>query len=94
MLDGMQFLDWLQFAGSFGFLVSLVPQLIRTVRRKRAEDVDVTFLVILLVSSVILLVYALRTGQEWFAVSYCGNLVVWGVVLYYRVRPTPTRSGS
>ena len=79
--------DWLQLLGAIGFTVSLVPQLVRTWRRKRAEDIDVTFLVILLVSSLILVVFAVREGLWFFVGSYVANLVVWGIVLYYRLRP-------
>jgi uncharacterized protein with PQ loop repeat len=78
---------WLEGLGSLGFTVALVPQFVRTLKRKRAKDVDVTFLVIVLVSSVVLLVYSFPTRQYYFAVSFAANLVVWGTVLYSRLYP-------
>lgn len=80
-------LTWLEFAGSLGFTVALVPQFVTTLRRKRANDMDVTFLLIVLLSSLVLLVYSLATRQYYFAASYVANLLVWSVVLYFRLRP-------
>jgi uncharacterized protein with PQ loop repeat len=89
---GLAFADWLQLLGSVGFIVSLAPQLVRTVRLRRAEDISPSFLIILLVSSFILLVYAALTNQWFFFASYSANILVWGTVLYFRFRPDPTRS--
>ena len=83
----METLEIIQFVGAMGFVVSLAPQLVRTIRRKSANDVSLWYLVILLLSSVLLLYFALATGLVWFSVSYVANLVVWGTVLYFRVRP-------
>lgn len=78
---------WLEFAGSLGFTIALLPQFLRTIRRRRANDMDLTFLLIVLASSLVLLVYSLATRQYFFAASYVANLLVWSVVLYYRLRP-------
>jgi uncharacterized protein with PQ loop repeat len=85
----METLEIIQFVGAMGFVVSLAPQLIRTVRRKSAYDVSLWFLIILLLSSALLFYFALASKPRlvWFAVSYFTNIVVWGIVLYYRVRP-------
>lgn len=85
----METLEIIQFIGAMGFVVSLAPQLIRTIRRKSAYDVSLWFLVILLLSSALLFYFALATEPPlvWFAVSYMTNIVVWGTVLYYRLRP-------
>jgi uncharacterized protein with PQ loop repeat len=77
----------LEAAGSLLFTVALVPQLVRTLQRKRAKDVDLTFLLIVLLASGILLGYSFATRQYWYAGSYVANLLVWSIVLYYRLWP-------
>lgn len=77
----------LQAVGAIGFLVSLVPQFFRTLHRRRAEDVSLGFLILVLFASVVLLPYTAHTGQWFFFVSFLGNVVVWGTVCYYRLFP-------
>lgn len=79
--------DILQATGSVLFAIALIPQLVRTLQRKRANDVDLTFLLIVLGASGILLAYSALTRQYWYVGSYTANLVVWSIVLYYRLRP-------
>ena len=85
----MDQLEVIQFIGAMGFVVSLAPQFVRTIRRKSAHDVSLWFLIILLLSSALLFYFALATEPPliWFSVSYATNIVVWGTVLYYRLRP-------
>lgn len=85
----MDQLEIIQFIGAMGFVVSLAPQFVRTIRRKSAYDVSLWFLVILLLSSALLFYFALATRPRlvWFAISYFTNIIVWGTVLYYRLRP-------
>ncbi|HLE48392.1 MAG TPA: PQ-loop domain-containing transporter [Candidatus Thermoplasmatota archaeon] len=73
--------------GSVGFIVALVPQFYRTLKLGHANDVDVLFLLIVLASSVVLLLWAIIKGAPYLAVSFGANLVVWGTVLFYRLRP-------
>jgi uncharacterized protein with PQ loop repeat len=81
--------DWLILAASVGFTVSLMPQLFRTLKRRRANDLSVPFLVLVLVSSACGAPYFLHTGEFVFAAAQGVNLLVWGVVLYYRLWPAP-----
>lgn len=81
--------DWLILAASVGFSVSLMPQLVRTLKRKRANDLSVPFLVLVLISSSCGMPYFLHTGEYIFAAAQGINLLVWGVVLYYRLWPAP-----
>lgn len=83
----MEFLEILELTGSVGFTIALIPQFIRTIRLGRAKDVDVAFLVLVWGSSLIMLVYAMQTEQYWVAMSFGANLLVWGTVLFYRLRP-------
>lgn len=85
----MDSLEVIQLIGAMGFVVSLAPQFIRTIQRKSAHDVSLWFLIILVLSSALLFYFALaiRPRLIWFAVSYMTNIVVWGTVLYYRLRP-------
>ena len=73
--------------GSVGFIVALVPQFYRTLKLGHANDVDVWFLLIVLASSLVLLLWAIVTTTFYLAVSFGANLVVWGTVLWYRLRP-------
>lgn len=92
MTSHQAILDAFQFLGSLGFTLALVPQFIRTLRRKRAEDVDVSFLVLVLLASLFSLVFTVPTRLYYFSASFVANLIVWGTVLYYRLRPGPAAS--
>jgi uncharacterized protein with PQ loop repeat len=85
----MDYLEVVQFVGAMGFIVALAPQFVRTIHRRSAADVSLWFLIILIGSSALLFYFALATRPRlvWFAVSYAANILVWGVVLYYRLRP-------
>lgn len=82
---------WLlmQATGAVGFVASLIPQFVRTLQRRRAEDVSLAFLIILLLASLVLIPYSIHTDQWFFVFSFGGNVVVWGTVLYYRLHPQP-----
>lgn len=79
--------DVLEPIGSAGFIVALIPQFYRTLKLGHANDVDVLFLLIVLGASVVLLVYAILERRFYLAASFGANLIVWGTVLYYRLRP-------
>lgn len=79
--------DIVQAAGSAIFIACLVPQFVRTLKIGRANDVSVGFLVLVLAGSALLVPYAAQSEQWYLAVAYVGNLVVWGTVLYFRLRP-------
>jgi uncharacterized protein with PQ loop repeat len=74
-------------AGSLGFIACLVPQLVRTLRRRRADDLSLAFLFLVLASSVLTLAYMAHLREWAFVVAQVANLVVWGIVLVFRVRP-------
>lgn len=79
--------DWLLSAGSAGFILCLLPQLAKTLRTRRADDLSWGFLVLVILSSALALPYALH-AQKWvLAASWSFNLLVWGLVLYYKARP-------
>lgn len=77
----------LQAASAFLFIACLVPQAMRTLRRRRAEDVSVGFLVLVLFGSLASFVYFIHRREWFFVASFACNLVVWGGVLYYRLHP-------
>ena len=77
----------LQAAGSTLFVIALLPQFYRTIQLGHANAVSATFSLVVLVASLVLIPYTLRTEQWWLAANYAMNLVVWGTVLYYRLRP-------
>lgn len=83
----MHLWELLNWAASLGFTLALVPQLVRTVRLRRADDISRRFLVLILLSSSMMLIYMARAGNWVFATAQVANILVWGVVLYFRFRP-------
>lgn len=81
--------DWLVSAGSAGFILCLVPQLTKTLRTRRADDLSWGYLVLVNVASALALPYALHAREWLLAASWVLNLVVWGLVLYFKWRPGP-----
>jgi len=79
--------EWLNVLASVGFAVSLYPQLVRTMRLRRADDLSVPFLVLVNVASALMLVYMAHAGNWVFATAQVVNLVVWGTVLRFRLWP-------
>ncbi|HUR25710.1 MAG TPA: PQ-loop domain-containing transporter [Candidatus Thermoplasmatota archaeon] len=81
--------DWLNLLGSIGFVACLTPQLMRTIRLRRADDLSLAFLVLVLFSSVCVLFYSAHRLNYVFAAAQVANLAVWGTVLVFKVRPAP-----
>lgn len=79
----------LNIAASIGFTAALAPQVVRTLRRKRAQDISLPFVLVVLASSACMLPYMLHQGNWVFAGAQLANLLGWGVVAYYRMRPAP-----
>lgn len=79
-------LIWL---GSAGFILCLMPQLYHTLRRRSAEDLSLSFLILVLVSSGVTLPYMLHQREFVFAAAQAVNLLVWGTVLYFKLFPAP-----
>ncbi|MFA5944874.1 MAG: PQ-loop repeat-containing protein [Candidatus Thermoplasmatota archaeon] len=79
----------LNIVGSLGFVACLTPQMIRTVRLRRADDLSQVFLLLVLFSSICILIYSLQRNNLIFAAAQGANLVVWGTVLYFKMRPGP-----
>ncbi|MGB0653129.1 MAG: PQ-loop repeat-containing protein [Thermoplasmatota archaeon] len=77
------------WAGTAAFTIALIPQLIRTVRLGRADDLSVSFVALILFASAATFTYW-AWHQHWVAASgFVANLLVWGVVFYYRLWPRP-----
>ena len=86
--------DWLNLVGSIGFVACLTPQLIRTLKLRRADDLSLAFLVLVLFSSACVLAYSLGQGNLNFAAAQVANLLVWGTVLYFKVQPSDAKPAS
>ncbi len=80
--------QWLILIGTLLFTVSLVPQLARTLKRRRADDLSALFIVTVLIASVCNMIYFGHIGEAIAASGFVANIVVWGVVLRYRLWPT------
>lgn len=76
-------LNWI---GTVGFIVCLMPQLAQTLRTRRADDISWGFLVLVLVSSGSIMPYMVHKGNYVFAFAQLVNIVVWAVVLACKAR--------
>ncbi len=89
-MDGWEFFNWL---ATIGFILCLVPQLTRTLRTRRADDISLPFLVLVVISSSCMLVYMVHVHNFVFAAAQAVNIAVWGTVLAVRLgvgaRPSP-----
>lgn len=72
--------------GSVGFILCLVPQLVRTLRTRRADDLAWGFLVLVLFSSACTFPYAVHKAEWALAASQGVNLLVWGVVAMVKLK--------
>jgi uncharacterized protein with PQ loop repeat len=80
-VDGWEFFNWL---ATVGFILCLLPQLARTLKTRRADDISRRFLVLVLMSSASMMVYMVHEGNYVFAFAQVANLIVWGIVLAIR----------
>ncbi len=86
--------DWLIFLGSLGFSACLVPQMIRTIKLGRADDISLWFLVTVIVAAALSLSYFLIEDAGWFVwYGYVATIAAWLLVLWYRLRPRPGSLG-
>jgi uncharacterized protein with PQ loop repeat len=86
--------DWLNILGSAGFVACLTPQMVRTLRLRRADDLSLAFLVLVLVSSVCMMLYSAERENYIFAGAQVANLIVWGTVLYFKLRPSGAKPAA
>ena len=83
-MDPWAYLDW---AASLGFSLALVPQLRRTWMLRRADDISRRFLLLVLAASALMVTYMVHQRDWAFAGAQAMNLLVWGIVLFFRLRP-------
>lgn len=88
-VDPWELLNW---AASIGFSLALLPQLRRTVMLRRADDISRRFLVLVLASSAFMMTYMLHERNWVFSAAQGMNLLVWSIVLFFRLRPGPAPS--
>lgn len=86
--------DWLVSAGSALFILCLLPQVRKTMGTKRADDFSWGYLVLVNLASALALPYAVHAREWLLAASWACNLVVWGLVLYYKWRPSPAAASA
>jgi len=83
--------DALIAVGSAGFVACLMPQLVKTLRTRHADDLSWGFLVLVLFSSACTLPYEMHKGEFVFGATQAVNLLVWGTVAIVKLRPAPAR---
>ncbi len=90
-LGGGETLIW---AGTILFSVALLPQLVRTVKLGRADDFSLPFILMVVLASGSTLIYWLLHGAP-FKIwgGFVANLIVWGLVMWYRIFPRPGALG-
>lgn len=82
--------EWLIVAGTAGFAAALVPQVMRTLRRGRAQDISIPFAALVIAASFVTLVYwILRAEPFWVWGGFAANIAAWSMVLWYRLYPRP-----
>lgn len=84
---GLNPFDVLSWIGTALFTIALLPQGVRTWRRKRADDISVWFLLTILGASASMFVWAISIDRYVVSSGYIANLVVWGYVLRIRLWP-------
>ena len=86
--------DWLIWTGTGAFTVALIPQLVRTVQRGSANDLSIAFVALILFASACTLAYWLQHAEYVAAGGFVANLIVWSVVLRYRLWPRRDTPGG
>lgn len=81
----------LNIAASIGFSVALIPQIARTLQRRRADDISIPFVLVILFSSSCMLPYMVYKQNWVFAGAQVMNLVGWGIVAFFRFWPGAPR---
>ena len=75
-------------AGTTLFTLALVPQLLRTIRLGRADDISIPFVFMVVVASICNLTYFFVHVGDFIAGSgFIANIFVWSIVLWYRLFP-------
>jgi uncharacterized protein with PQ loop repeat len=76
------------WVGTSLFTLALLPQLWRTVKLGRADDFSLPFIAMVVLASASTLIYWL-IHEAPFRIwgGFVANLMVWGLVLYYRIFP-------
>ncbi|MGB1697957.1 MAG: PQ-loop repeat-containing protein [Thermoplasmatota archaeon] len=80
--------NYLILAGTTMFTVALIPQLVRTIRLGRAEDISIPFILLVVLASFANLTYFfVHVGDYIAGAGFIANIVVWSLVLWYRIYP-------
>lgn len=87
--DPWELFNW---AASLGFTLCLGPQLWRTLQLRRADDLSIYFLVLVNISAALMLVYSIHIKNWAFTGAQSANLLVWGTVLFFKLRPGKTKA--
>lgn len=76
--------------GTVGFTLALLPQVVRTLRLGRADDMSIGFVLLVILASGATLIYWLQRDEPpWVYGGFIANILVWTVVLWYRLFPRP-----
>lgn len=88
-------IEWLVFLSGIGFTVALAPQLWRTIHLGRADDLSIPFIGIVVIASILAMTYFMLLDiTGWFVYfGYAANILVWSIVMWYRLFPRPGSMG-
>lgn len=77
--------DAIGILGSCTLAACAIPQLVKTVRTKSADDFDWSFLWMWLAGDVLMLAYSVAVSNGILTANYAANLVPICVILYYKL---------
>lgn len=86
-MDSM-FVDLIGFTAGFLMAITMVPQIVRSLKTKSVEDLSLLMLIIYATSSVLWTIYGLRIGSLPVAVTDGFAFCVSSTQLYLKIRYT------
>ena len=84
----MQLSQFLGYLATFLFSIIMIPQVIKTIKRKSVKDISLSMLVLSLFANCVALLYAILINQTPLVIKYVlAILVMTGYIwLYFKIR--------
>ena len=73
------------YLAAFSLTITLMPQLVKTYKEKKVEDISKGFICLNLTTSVLFLVYGVLLEQIPIVLSYCILITQNLILLYYKI---------
>jgi len=72
--------------GSLIICISSLPQILKTYRTKKADDISISYLIILMVGMTLMMIYALHNGDPIFIFGNSLSVLSTGVLIFLCLR--------